>query len=185
MQQILAIGDKLRDFNVTDKINIISCELTNGRLMHKFAPFIEKFLNTGSVSHEISGFNLDLQSACQILMAYSQGFIEKCRVFFRPEYNNLEVYNYYRFVFNEMKQEKLSSIRKQNYACLFIYLNLHGAKRFVRYNEQGCFNLEYGNHKVVFFPETELLKLVDNNLVAQAIKGEVELMEILYGNYSY
>ena len=150
-----------------------------------FAGIGHAFLKANYNKYLFADSNADLINVYQILATYKQAFIEKCRVFFRPEYNNLEVYNYYRFVFNEMKQEKLSSIRKQNYACLFIYLNLHGAKRFVRYNEQGCFNLEYGNHKVVFFPETELLKLVDNNLVAQAIKGEVELMEILYGNYSY
>lgn len=141
-------------------------------------------LSKPQINRQNAGFESDLRIAYQILITYKQEFIEKCKEFFRPEYNNLQVYNYYRFVFNEMKHERLSPARKQSFACLFVYLNLIGADSLLRTDTQGNFNLQYGDHKSVNFPEQELLALIENgNSENKDMGGECDFRDILYANY--
>lgn len=120
------------------------------RLIEPFLGSAALFLNTQYSQYLLADANGDLISTYDLLKKEGKTFINYCREFFIPEYNNRDSYVEFRETFNHTLDIRLKS-------ALFIYLNRHCYNGLCRYNSIGKFNTPFGTYKNPYFPETEML----------------------------
>jgi DNA adenine methylase len=118
-------------------------------LIEPFAGSGAVFLNTDYERYIINDNNPDLIHLYNILKKEGAAFIQKCRYYFTPRFNNEEQYYKLRKKFNET-----SDTYKR--AILFVYLNRHGYNGLCRYNLKGGYNVPFGRYKSPYFPEREM-----------------------------
>jgi DNA adenine methylase len=133
------------------------------RVLGKLAPvlprrriLIEPFLGSGAVfmnieaeEYRLSDSNSDLIRLYQDLKQEGSDFIGYARSFFIPANNHSEVYYRYRDRFNTLQLGPEKS-------ALFIYLNRHGYNGLCRYNASGQYNVPFGSHRRIYFPEEKM-----------------------------
>ncbi len=107
------------------------------------------FLNTHFQEYILADNNYDLINLHQNLQSKGESFIDNCRKFFTPFYNNEDQYYELREVFNNNADSELKAV-------LFLYLNRHGYNGLCRYNTKGKFNVPFGRYSQPYFPETEM-----------------------------
>ena len=119
------------------------------------------FLNTNFKKYFLSDINEDLINFYKYLQTFPISFPNECKRYFASNPSNEETY--YR-IRNEFNKDFLSS-RKM---IQFLWLNKHGYRGLIRYNQKGQFNVPFGHYKNVKFPEKELsnmaYKLSSNNV---------------------
>ncbi len=120
-----------------------------GRLIEPFVGSGAVFLNTDFKRYTLNDSNHDLIAFYRLLKKDCKAFIERCRRFFTPHYNNAERYYRLRDEFNATDDGVLKS-------ALFLYLNRHGYNGLCRYNASGQFNTPFGLYDKPHFPELEL-----------------------------
>lgn len=121
----------------------------DGRLFEPMVGAGNIFLNTDFKSYFLFDINEDLINFYKYLQAYPISFRNECRKYFETNPNNEETY--YR-VRDEFNKDYLSA-RKMTQ---FIWLNKHGYRGLMRYNQKGQFNVPFGHYKKIYFPEEEL-----------------------------
>ncbi|MCZ6803370.1 MAG: Dam family site-specific DNA-(adenine-N6)-methyltransferase [Proteobacteria bacterium] len=120
------------------------------RLIEPFAGSSVVFLNTDFKHYTLSDSNHDLIRFYKLLKKDGAGFIDYCRKYFGPKYNNATEYYKIRDKFNSTNDTILKS-------ALFLYINKHGYNGLCRYNASGKLNVPFGRYKKPYFPENELL----------------------------
>ncbi|WP_010598253.1 Dam family site-specific DNA-(adenine-N6)-methyltransferase [Rickettsiella massiliensis] len=88
------------------------------RLIEPFVDSAAVFLNTTYASYLLADTNHDLIHLYQYLKKDGRIFINYCRSFFRPEFNDPEAFYHLRSVFN-------NSNNSRKRAALLLYLNKH------------------------------------------------------------
>ncbi len=115
--------------------------------------FVEPFVGSGVITlnmpHKeiiIADTNVGLMNLWRGLAQEGELFIDDCRQYFSPRYNN------------EMSYYDIRKRFNQNFSGrYFLYLNKFGYNGLCRYNASGQFNVPYGHKKVApAFPEKEL-----------------------------
>ncbi len=107
------------------------------------------FLNSDYDAYQLSDSNPDLIGLYTELQAHGQEFIDYAKRLFTSKNNQPERYYAMRDEFNRSR-------KPQKRAALFLYLNRHGFNGLCRYNQQGIYNVPYGQYKSPYFPEQEL-----------------------------
>lgn len=120
------------------------------RLVEPFAGSCAVMMNTDYDEYLIADVNPDLINMYQQIKSHSEQFIILAESVFCK--NNSEG-NYYRIreVFN--KNAFLSRLER---AVYFLYLNRNGYRGMCRYNQNGDFNVPYGNYRQPYFPLEEI-----------------------------
>jgi DNA adenine methylase len=132
-------------------LNEILLRLPTGPcLIEPFAGSSAVFLNTHYPKNIISDQNQDLIHLYQHLQQEGPDFINHCRQWFRPEYNQAEAFYQLRHQFNQSQNNYERS-------GLFLYLNRHAFNGLCRFNRKGEFNVPFGRYTKPYFPEQELL----------------------------
>lgn len=138
-------GNKYRIIERVKKI------LPEGKcLIEPFAGSAAVFLNTDYERYIINDNNPDLIHLYNILKNDGASFINKCRYYFSPKYNDEEQYYKLRKKFNDTRDP-------YKRAVLFVYLNRHGYNGLCRYNLKGGYNVPFGRYKSPYFPEKEMM----------------------------
>lgn len=119
------------------------------RLIEPFVGSGAIFLNTDYEDYVLADQNADLIQLYQCLQKEGMEFIQFCRQFFAPRYNTAVQYQQLRMQFNETRDRHLK-------AALFLYLNRHSFNGLCRYNRAGIFNVPFGRHHRIFFPQREM-----------------------------
>lgn len=157
-----------------NQVNRVKSLLPSGnRLIEPFVGEASVFLNTNFPYYLLADTNVDLINVYKMLAAYQEGFVDLCKSYFSPIYNNLDSYNYYRYVFNNILLPNVSTEKRIKRAILFIYLNRHGFYGLTRYNLKGEFNVPYGHYETPYFPEAEMLAFIAKVNRAELIEFRV------------
>lgn len=119
------------------------------RLIEPFAGGGSVFINTNYPEYLIAELNPDLIGLYQCLQTEGLPFINYCESYFCEANNTNARYYHFRTVFNET-----TDIRER--AALFVYLNRHGYNGLCRYNQQGYFNVPFGQYTKPLFPQDRL-----------------------------
>lgn len=138
-------GNKYR---IIDRVKNILPE--GNRLVEPFAGSAAVFLNTDYKKYLVTDTNPDLINLYNILKKDGDIFINKCKRYFTPRFNQEKEYYKIREQFN-----KTADPYKR--AILFVYLNRHGYNGLCRYNRKGGYNVPFGSYKKPYFPEKEML----------------------------
>lgn len=121
------------------------------RLVEPFVGSCAVMMNTDYEQYLIADANPDLINLYEAITILPESVAIEALQFF-SEKNNEEDFYLARVEFNGDKQE-LSRLRQ---ASLFLYLNRHCFNGLCRYNQQGKFNVPFGNYKAPYFPKTEI-----------------------------
>jgi DNA adenine methylase len=121
------------------------------RLVEPFAGSCAVMMNTDYAEYLIADVNPDLINFYEALAFVPDGVIFEASTFFKQNNNDID---YYRLR-NEFNKPK-SSMSQVRQASLFLYLNRHCFNGLCRYNQQGKFNVPFGNYKAPYFPKTEI-----------------------------
>lgn len=115
------------------------------------------FLNTDYDEYRLSDSNVDLINFYQQLTMRPDTFIDDCKAYFTEDNNDYDKFYYIRDeVFNKTNDQYLK-------ALLFLYLNRHCFNGLCRYNLSGKFNVAFGKYKNPYFPEEELIHLIEKS----------------------
>lgn len=120
------------------------------RLIEPFVGSGAVFLNTDYAEYLLSDNNAHLISLYQFLKKDGNKFINFCKEFFAPEFNNSNRFYEFRELFNTTDEPLIK-------AGLFVYLNKHCFNGLCRYNNRGEFNTPFGKYTKPYFPENEML----------------------------
>lgn len=129
--------------------HIKGCLPTATRLIEPFLGSATVFLNTRYPAYLLADSNHDLIQLYLYLQQEGQSFINYCRIFFNPCFNNAEEFYRLRRLFNDSKDNRIR-------AALFLYLNKHCFNGLTRFNQQGQFNTPFSDYKNPYFPEKEM-----------------------------
>jgi len=135
-------------FNCIERI--VSALPDGKRLIEPFAGAATVFFNTNYPRYLLAEQNSDLIIFYQSLKQYKIDFIRYCSRYFTAKFNSAEIYYKLREEFNHCQKNK------KKRAALFLYLNRHGYNGLCRYNQSGRYNVPFGHHKKVLFPETAM-----------------------------
>ncbi|MBD3669225.1 MAG: Dam family site-specific DNA-(adenine-N6)-methyltransferase [Gammaproteobacteria bacterium] len=124
------------------------------RLVEPFVGSGAVFLNTDYEDYLLCDSNRDLVDLFKLLKRRGQAFVDSCRPYFEPRYNNADAYYRLRDRFNQTDD-------REERAVLFVYLNRHGYNGLCRYNLSGGFNVPFGRYQRPYFPEREMLAFRD------------------------
>jgi len=139
------------------------------RLIEPFAGSGVIFLNSHYSSYTLGENNADLINLYQLIQQEGTGFIEDCRAYFAPKNNSAKIYYAFRNDFNNI----LGNVsQKRQRALLFLYLNRHGYNGLCRYNSQGYYNVPFGQHNKVLFPEKRMLHFHEKSRNARFIHAD-------------
>lgn len=119
------------------------------RLIEPFAGSGVVFMNTHYSAYLLAESNVDLINLFTLLQNQGKPFIEFCKPYFQPEFNQKEKYYQLRSEFNESNIIQLKS-------ALFLYLNRHGYNGLCRYNSKGYYNVPFGLYSKPYFPSIEM-----------------------------
>ncbi len=120
------------------------------RLIEPFAGASVVFLNTEYKRYTLNDSNKDLICFYKLLKSDGIKFINYCRKYFNPKYNDANEFYKIRERFNSTGNQVLKS-------AFFLYINKHGYNGLCRYNASGKLNVPFGRYKKPYFPEKELL----------------------------
>ena len=158
-------------------------------LIEPFTGSASVFLNTYYSSYLLADKNHELISLYNYLQQEGQSFIDYCRLFFNPCFNNPLEFNRLRSLFNSSKDPRIK-------AALLLYLNKHCFNGLIRYNRKGNFNSPFSPYKKPYFPEKEMqfffqhaikAKIIHSDFLATfalAKKGDVVYCDPPYANLS-
>lgn len=143
--------------NKTPLVGVIANTLPPGKRLVE--PFVGScsLVASGAVHYESYLFadsNVDVITMYQQVRENPEGVLDELRELYR--HNNRADYNDIRLRFNT---HIVSPVER---AAMFIYLNRHGFRGLCRYNNEGGFNVSYGEYKTVYFPEAEIRALATN-----------------------
>lgn len=144
---------------------IKNCLPKGKRLIEPFTGSATVFLNTAYSSYLLADSNRDLIKLYQHLQQEGQHFINYCRIFFDPFFNNPEEFYRLRRLFNESKETHIR-------AALLLYLNKHCFNGLARFNQKGQFNTPFSYYKAPYFPEKEMLFFYKKSKKAQIIHAD-------------
>ncbi|WP_181937009.1 DNA adenine methylase [Providencia rettgeri] len=125
------------------------------RLVEPFAGSCAVMMNTDYEQYLIADANPDLINLYETLTILPESMLIEALPLFRR--NNSADYYLARSEFNDSKQV-LSRLRQ---ASLFLYLNRHCFNGLCRYNQQGKFNVPFGQYKAPYFPKSEIDSFCD------------------------
>ncbi len=125
------------------------------RLVEPFAGSCAVMMNTDYEQYLIADANPDLINLYETLTILPESMLIEALPLFRR--NNSADYYLARSEFNDSKQA-LSRLRQ---ASLFLYLNRHCFNGLCRYNQQGKFNVPFGQYKASYFPKNEIDSFCD------------------------
>ncbi|WP_273837964.1 DNA adenine methylase [Providencia rettgeri] len=125
------------------------------RLVEPFAGSCAVMMNTDYEQYLIADANPDLINLYETLTILPESMLIEALPLFRR--NNSADYYLARTEFNDSKQA-LSRLRQ---ASLFLYLNRHCFNGLCRYNQQGKFNVPFGQYKAPYFPNNEIDSFCD------------------------
>lgn len=128
---------------------IKACLPQTERLIEPFIGSATVFLNTIYPSYLLADSNHDLIQLYQYLKREGQSFIDYCRLFFYPCFNNAEEFYRLRQLFNSSQDQRIR-------AALLLYLNKHCFNGLARFNQKGEFNTPFSLYKAPYFPEKEM-----------------------------
>ncbi|WP_272663491.1 DNA adenine methylase [Providencia sp. PROV110] len=125
------------------------------RLVEPFAGSCAVMMNTDYEQYLIADANPDLINLYETLTILPESMLIEALPLFKR--NNSADYYLARSEFNDSKQT-LSRLRQ---ASLFLYLNRHCFNGLCRYNQQGKFNVPFGQYKAPYFPKNEIDSFCD------------------------
>lgn len=125
------------------------------RLVEPFAGSCAVMMNTDYEQYLIADANPDLINLYETLTILPESMLIEALPLFRR--NNSADYYLARSEFNDSKQA-LSRLRQ---ASLFLYLNRHCFNGLCRYNQEGKFNVPFGQYKAPYFPKIEIDNFCD------------------------
>lgn len=108
------------------------------------------FANTHHDAIVINDINTDLINVYKQLKQRKLKFIKAAEKYFSGKYHNASAYYAIREQFNQSNDAF-------ERAYLFLYLNRHGYNGLCRYNQQGAYNVPFGEYKSPYFPRAEML----------------------------
>lgn len=136
-----------RKYNILPLLNKYISEFSHhNTLVEPFVGSASVFLNTSYKRYYLTDVNPDLINLYLYLVKDSGKFIKKCQKYFVSENNNPEKYYELRDVFNSQTNQCAEK------AAIFLYLNRHGYNGLCRYNNNGKYNVPFGDYKTVVLP---------------------------------
>lgn len=136
-----------RKYNILPLLNKYISEFSHhNTLVEPFVGSASVFLNTSYKKYYLTDVNPDLINLYLYLVKDSEKFIKKCQKYFVAENNNPERYYELRDVFNNQTRQCAEK------AAIFLYLNRHGYNGLCRYNNNGKYNVPFGDYKTVVLP---------------------------------
>lgn len=132
-------------------LDIILSKLPKGKVL--IEPFVGTgvvFLNSNYEHYILCDINYDVINLYKSLQQYGEEFIKFCKQFFIIKNNCAEQYYEFREQFNNIGKKCNKLIER---AALFLYLNRHGYNGLCRFNKNFQFNVPFGRHKNLNFPE--------------------------------
>lgn len=142
-------GNKYR---VLDEIRAV---LPSGsRLIEPFCGSAAVSMNMDYPAYIMNDANHDLIRLYQTLCLEGQLFVDYCRTFFQPQYNQKDVYYTCRELYNRTEDPREKS-------ALFLYLNRHAYNGLYRTNRKGMHNVPFGRYQKPYFPEREMMAFHD------------------------
>jgi len=126
------------------------CLPAGPRLVEPFAGSCAVMMSTDYPAYLVADINPDLINMYQVIKDDVEHFIDISKGLFVCN-NFAEQYYLIRQEFNQQ-----SSLTLMWRAAYFLFLNRHCYRGLCRYNQQGIFNVPYGNNKDPYFPETEI-----------------------------
>ncbi|ROR58856.1 UNVERIFIED_ORG: DNA adenine methylase [Providencia alcalifaciens] len=125
------------------------------RLVEPFAGSCAVMMNTDYEQYLIADANPDLINLYETLTILPESMLIEALPLFRR--NNSADYYLARSEFNDSKQ----ALSRLSQASLFLYLNRHCFNGLCRYNQQGKFNVPFGQYKAPYFPKNEIDSFCD------------------------
>ncbi|EMI7061647.1 MULTISPECIES: DNA adenine methylase [Providencia] len=126
------------------------------RLVEPFAGSCAVMMNTDYEQYLIADANPDLINLYDALAFVPDGVIFEASILFNQNNNDSDYYQ----LRNEFNSPK-SSMSQVRQASLFLYLNRHCFNGLCRYNQQGKFNVPFGQYKAPYFPKNEIDSFCD------------------------
>jgi DNA adenine methylase len=127
-----------------------------GRLIEPFTGSGAIFVNTHFSEYILGEKNPHLVHLYMHLQEEGTGFIEFCRQWFQPQFNDKKKYYSLRDEFNYSTDLKQKS-------ALFLYLNRHGFNGLCRFNSKGFYNVPFGTYIKPYFPHKEMLHFYEKS----------------------
>lgn len=118
-------------------------------LIEPFAGSLAILMNTHYDHYLIADANADLINLYRIIIHRKSAFIHRANQVFTA-FGDRQHYYQLRTQFNE------SNLSLFERAVYFLYLNRYGYRGLCRYNQQGHFNVPFGDDKQPYFPLTEI-----------------------------
>ncbi|MCX3408505.1 DNA adenine methylase [Raoultella ornithinolytica] len=116
------------------------------------------FMNTDYHRYVLCDSNLALINFFDVLTRFTEELIKSARMYFLDG-NFSEDYYACRDGFNFISKNRLAAtgtVRKVQWAAMFLYLNRHGFNGLYRVNQKGEFNVPFGRNAAPYFPEKEM-----------------------------
>lgn len=136
-----------RKYNILPLLNKYISEFSHHNvLVEPFVGSAAVFLNTSYKKYYLTDVNPDLINLYLYLVKDSEKFIKKCQKYFVPENNSPERYYELRDLFNNKTKQCAEK------AAIFLYLNRHGYNGLCRYNNNGKYNVPFGDYKTILLP---------------------------------
>jgi DNA adenine methylase len=137
------------------------------RLIEPFTGSASIFLNSQFDEYILGEHNPHLVNLYQHLQQEQDEFINFCKTWFEPQYNQKEIYYELRKLFNQTDDTRLKS-------ALFLYLNRHGFNGLCRFNLKGIYNVPFGSYTKPYFPAIELAKFLEKAHQAEFINKDYQ-----------
>lgn len=153
-------------------LNIILSKLPKGKILVE--PFVGSgsvFLNTNYEYYVLSDLNYDIINLYKTLQQYGEEFIKFCKSFFIIKNNTATQYYRFREQFNNISNEGNQSAKR---AALFLYLNRHGYNGLCRFNKKLKFNVPFGRHNNLNFPEEAMRLFYIKSKIAKFLVQDFE-----------
>ncbi|MEX9769739.1 DNA adenine methylase [Morganella morganii] len=126
------------------------------RLVEPFAGSCAVMMNTDYEQYLIADINSALINMYGYAACSPKTFLKYSEIAFALN-NDEESYYRLRWLFNRI----WDGVPALKTSVIFLYLNRHGFRGLCRYNQDGEFNVPFGNIKKIYFPKKEIIAFSD------------------------
>ena len=132
-------------------------------------------LNTNYENYILNDLNPDLVNLCRWAAKKPKSLIDESKLLFSPRYNTEATYYQLRDRYNNSKDPK-------ERALIFFFINRHGHKGLIRYNQGGRINTPYGHYTAPKLPVDEIFNFSKHLKKARFVNGPFQSLKFKGGD---